>query len=138
MDANNRESAADVTQRESSGATGTAARMKRNISEKAAEAKEIISDFGRKAADQLEDTRHSTAGVLEKTASSLHSSSDQLSDFGHSTANKIQATAEYVRDTDLKGIAADIQYIVKQYPMQSLAAAAIIGFLVARGVRRNS
>lgn len=113
------------------GAPGTAARMKEQI----ADAKEKVTDFGRKAADKIEDSRESAAGALDKTASSLHSGGDQLSSVAHSAANKLQATADYVRRTDLKGMAEDVQDIVKRYPGQSLAAAAILGFLVARGLR---
>jgi ElaB/YqjD/DUF883 family membrane-anchored ribosome-binding protein len=119
------------------GTTGTAARMKEQISEKAADVKEKVTDFGRKAGDKIDDSRESAAGALDKTASSLHSGGDKLSGAAHSAADKIQATADYVRRTDLKGMAEDVQDIVKRYPGQSLAAAAILGFLVARGLRRS-
>jgi ElaB/YqjD/DUF883 family membrane-anchored ribosome-binding protein len=133
MDAENRESAADVT----SSASGTAARMKRNIADKAADAKDALEDFGRKAADKFEDSRQSTAGALDRTATTLHSGSDQLSDFGHSAADRVQATADYLRETDLQTIGQDIQDLVRRYPTQALAAAAIVGFLIARGLRSN-
>jgi len=117
------------------GGTGTAARMKEQISEKAADIKEKVTDFGRKAADKINHSRGSAAGTLDQTASSLHSGGDKLSGVAHSAADNIQATADYVRRTDLKGMADDVQDIVKRYPGQSLAAAAILGFLVARGLR---
>jgi ElaB/YqjD/DUF883 family membrane-anchored ribosome-binding protein len=119
------------------GGTGTAARMKEQISEKTADVKEKVTDFGRKALDKIEGSRESAAGALDQTASSLHSGGDKLSGVAHSAADKIQATADYVRRTDLKGMAEDVQDIVKRYPGQSLAAAAILGFLVARGLRRS-
>jgi ElaB/YqjD/DUF883 family membrane-anchored ribosome-binding protein len=119
------------------GGTGTAARMKEQISETAADVKEKVTEFGRKTADKIDDSRESAAGALDKTASSLHSGGDKLSGVAHSAADKIQATADYVRRTDLKGMAEDVQDIVKRYPGQSLAAAAILGFLVARGLRRG-
>jgi ElaB/YqjD/DUF883 family membrane-anchored ribosome-binding protein len=119
------------------GATGTAARLKEQISEKAADVKEKVTEFGRKAADKIDDTRQSAAGALDKTATSLHSGSDKLSGVAHSAADKIQATADYVRRTDLKGMAADIQDVVKRYPGQALAAAAVLGFLVARSMRNS-
>jgi ElaB/YqjD/DUF883 family membrane-anchored ribosome-binding protein len=119
------------------GGTGTAARMKEQISDTAADVKEKVTEFGRKTADKIDDSRESAAGVLDKTASSLHSGGDKLSGVAHSAADKIQATADYVRRTDLKGMAADVQDIVKRYPGQSLAAAAILGFLVARSLRRS-
>jgi ElaB/YqjD/DUF883 family membrane-anchored ribosome-binding protein len=114
---------------------GTAARMKEQISATAADAKDKVTEFGRQAADRINDSRESAAGALDKTASSLHSGGDNLSSLAHSTADKLQATADYVRRTDLKGMADDVQDIVKRYPAQSLAAAVILGFLVARGLR---
>lgn len=121
---------------QSESGTGTAARMK--ISEKAADVKEKITDFGRKAVDSIDDSRKTAAGALDRTASTLHSSGDQLSDAAHTAANKLHATADYVRQTDLKGMAADVQDVVKRYPGPSLAIAAVLGFLVARGFRSNS
>jgi ElaB/YqjD/DUF883 family membrane-anchored ribosome-binding protein len=121
-------------QAESSGA-GTAARMK--ISEKAAGLKEKVADFGRQTVDSIDNSRQSAAGALESTASTLHASGEQLSGVAHAAANKIQATADYVRQTDLKGMADDVTNIVKRYPGQSLAVAAVLGFLVARGFRSN-
>jgi ElaB/YqjD/DUF883 family membrane-anchored ribosome-binding protein len=127
----------DYNNQSGTGSTGTAARMKEQISETAADVKEKVADFGRQAADKIDDSRQSAAGALDKTATSLHSGGDKLSGVAHSAADKIQATADYVRRTDLRGMAADIQDVVKRYPGQSLAAAAILGFLVARGLRRS-
>jgi ElaB/YqjD/DUF883 family membrane-anchored ribosome-binding protein len=120
------------------GATGTAARMQEQISQTATDVKEKVTDLGRQAADKIDSSRASAAGVLDQTASSLHLSGDKLSGAAHSAADKLQATADYVRRTDLKGMADDVQDLVKRYPGQSLAAAAILGFLVARGLRSNN
>jgi ElaB/YqjD/DUF883 family membrane-anchored ribosome-binding protein len=134
MDEFNRGSASDPG---TASSTGTAARMKRNVSDKAADAKEALNDLGRKAADKFEDSRQSTASALERGASSLHSTSDQLSDFGHTAADRIQSTADYVRQTDLRGMAEDIQDVVKRYPGASLAVAAVLGFIIARSLRSS-
>jgi hypothetical protein len=119
------------------GGTGTAARMKEQILETASDVKGTVTDFGRKAADKINSSRESAAVTLEKTATSIHSGGDKLSGVAHSAADKVQATAGYLRRTDLKGMAEDVQDVVKRYPGQALAAAAILGFLVARGLRRD-
>lgn len=121
-----------------SGASGTGARMQEQISQTATDVKEKVTDLGRQAADKIDSSRASAAGALDQTASSLHSGGDKLSGVAHSVADQLQATAEYIRRTDLKGMADDVQDIVKRYPGQSLAAAAILGFLVARGLRSNN
>jgi len=120
------------------GAAGTAARMKEQVSETATDIKDKVSDFGRKAVEKIDYSRQSAADALDQTASSIHSGSDKLSGAGHSAADRIQATAEYVRQTDVKGMAADIGDFVKRYPGPALAAAAILGFLVARGISSSN
>jgi hypothetical protein len=127
---------------------GTAAAARMNLSEKAAEVKEKVADFGRKTVDSIDESRKSTAGVLEQTAARLHSGGDQLSGaahtaadrisgVAHATADKLKAAADYIRETDLKGIREDLNEIVKRYPGPALAAAAVLGFIVARGFRRD-
>ena len=136
MDANNRESAADVSNTASS-STGTAARMKKTVADKAAEAKETVNEFGRRAADKLDESRVSTARALENTSTSLHSGAEQFSDAGHYAADRLQATADYLRETDIRSIFEDVQNFVRRYPAQALAGAAVLGFLVARGLSRS-
>ena len=128
------------------GAAGTAARRK--LSDTAAEVKEKVADFGRKAVDNLDESRKSTAGALDQTAAKLHSGGDQLSSAAHTaadqisgvaheTADKLRAAADYIHETDLKAMGEDLKDIVKRYPGPVLAVAAALGFLVARGLRRD-
>lgn len=121
MDANNRESAADVKQ-SSGSVAGTAARMKRSVSQS--------------AADRFESSRQSTVGALHWTASSLHSRADQISNFAHSAAERIEHTADYIRETDLDHLYAAAERNVRRYPGRSLAIAAVAGFVLGRVVRR--
>ena len=128
------------------GGAATAARMK--LSEKAAEVKEKVADFGRKTVDNLDESRKSTAGALDQTAAKLHSGGEQLSGAAHAAAHqisgvahdaadKLQAAADYIRDTDVKRMGEDLKDIVKRYPGPALAVAAVLGFIVARGFRRD-
>jgi len=128
------------------GGSATAACMK--LSEKAAEVKEKAVDFGRRTVDGIDESRKSTAGALDQTAAKLHSHGDQLSGaahvvadriagVAHGTADKLQAAADYIRETDLKAMGEDLRDVVKQYPGPALAAAAVLGFIVARGFRRD-
>jgi ElaB/YqjD/DUF883 family membrane-anchored ribosome-binding protein len=118
-----------------SGGTGTAARMKEQVTSGLAEARDKVSDIGRQAVNKLDDSRQAAAGALDQTASSLHTGGDKISGAAHGAADSLQATADYVRQTDLKGMSRDLQDLVKRYPGESLAAAAVLGFLVARGLR---
>jgi hypothetical protein len=127
---------------------GAATAARRKLSEKAAEVKDRVADFGRKAADNLDESRRSTAGALDQTAAKLHSGGEQLSGpahaaaheisgVAHDAADKLQAAADYIRGTDVKRMGEDLKDIVKRYPGPALAAAAVLGFIVARGFRRD-
>ena len=144
MDDNNPNSETPYGQPE--GGAATAARMK--LSEKAAEAKEKFADLGRKTVDNIDESRKSTASALEQTAAKLHSgagqlsgatrtAADQLSGVAHGTADKLQAAADYIRATDLRAMGEDVKGLVKRYPGPALAAAAVLGFVVARSLRRD-
>src|ERR1700735_1203081 len=92
---------------------GAATAARRKLSEKAAEVKEKVADFGRKTVDNIDESRKNTAGALDQTAAKLHSggnhlsdvahtAADRISDVAHGTAEKLEAAADYIRETDLK------------------------------------
>jgi ElaB/YqjD/DUF883 family membrane-anchored ribosome-binding protein len=83
-----------------------AAGVKKQVSETAADAKEKLTDFGRDAAGQL-------------------------SEVAQSAKDKVEATANYLRQTELTAMAEDVKEFVKRYPGRSLAAAVVVGFLLA-------
>src|ERR1700730_9963043 len=97
------------SRKESMGAA--AAGVKKQVSEAAADAKEKLTDLGREAAGQLSE--------VAQTAS-----------------HKVKAAAYYLRETELIAMAEDVKEIVKRYPGWSLAAAAVVGFLLGRGNSR--
>jgi ElaB/YqjD/DUF883 family membrane-anchored ribosome-binding protein len=111
--------------------------MKEEVTDKLATAKEKAGDFGRKAVDAIDAQRAPAASTLDKTASALHQTGEKVGSAAHATGDKIQATADYVRQTDVKGMMNDVHGLVKRYPGQSLAVAAVVGFLFARVFRRN-
>jgi ElaB/YqjD/DUF883 family membrane-anchored ribosome-binding protein len=95
---------------ESMGAAATA--VKKQVSETATDTKEKLSDLGRDAAGQL-------------------------SEVAQSAADKVKAAADYLRQTELTAMAEDVKEIVKRYPGWSIAAAAVVGFLLAHAVSRD-
>ncbi|MFY9531223.1 MAG: hypothetical protein WAR24_20130, partial [Candidatus Acidiferrales bacterium] len=107
------------------------------VADKVATAQEKVGDFGRKAVDAIDAQRAPAASALDRTASALHQTAEKVGSAAHATGDKIQATADYLRQTDVKGMMNDVQDLVKRYPGQSLAAAAVVGFLLARVLRRN-
>jgi hypothetical protein len=121
--------------RQPEGGAGTAARTK--LSEKAADVREKVTDFGRKTVDNIDDSRKSAADALHQTAAKLHSGGEQLSGVAHDSADKLRSAADYIRENDLKAMGEDLKGIVKRYPGPALAVAAVLGFIVARSFRRD-
>jgi ElaB/YqjD/DUF883 family membrane-anchored ribosome-binding protein len=116
---------------------GTAARMKETVSDKANEAKDKVVQYGRQAVDKIDAQRYPAANALEQTASALHENSDKAASVSHRAADKIQATADYIRQNDLKAMGEDVSGLIRRHPAQSLVAAAIVGFVLARSFRRD-
>jgi ElaB/YqjD/DUF883 family membrane-anchored ribosome-binding protein len=90
-----------------------AAGVKKQVSETAADAREKLTNLGRDAAGQL-------------------------SEVAQLATEKVKEAADYLRETELTAMAEDIKEIVRRYPGQSLAAAAVVGFLLAHIGSRNS
>jgi ElaB/YqjD/DUF883 family membrane-anchored ribosome-binding protein len=140
--------------------SATATRMKEQVANKASEVRDVATDIHRRAADKLEDVRQTAASQLDRTASNLHSGADQVassvhsktdrfaskvhnradqvSSLGHSAADGVQSIADYIRNAKLNSIGKDLEGVVKEYPIQSLAVATFAGFLLARGLGRRN
>lgn len=127
MDANNRESAGDAGM--AAGSSGAVARMKRNIAERVGSAKSA-------AASGLERTASSLHSGADQTSNFGHSAVNQVSEVGHSAAHHIHATADYMRDAELEGIATEVRDLLRRYPAQLLFGAALLGFILGRGLSR--
>jgi len=75
--------------------------------------KDKIASAGRAAADKIDANRQGAASGLESAATTLHEKADSLpggekvSGLAHAAADKLDSTAEYVRDHDVSGMAAD-------------------------------
>jgi hypothetical protein len=137
MGANERESVADV-----STGGGAPARMKKNLTDKAQDAKASTANALAWTAtslhsrtDKMSRLAHS---ATEKTATSLHSQTDKMSKLAHSAADRIQVGADYLRKRDVERIMDDVRGLVKKYPGRSLAVAGISVFLIVRLFRRSS
>lgn len=115
--------------------------MQEQAGDKAAQLKEKVTDVARKAGDKLDEQRVRAAGTFEQTASALHEGGERFassaSSAAHATADKIQAAADYLREHDARAMAEDLTGLIKRYPGQALAAAAVVGFLAGRALRNN-
>jgi ElaB/YqjD/DUF883 family membrane-anchored ribosome-binding protein len=129
MDAQGRTSANDV------------AGLTEQAGQKATQIEETVSDLGRKAGDKIDEQRVRAADTFESAASTLHERGDRLtsttSNAMHKTADKIQNAADYLREHDTRAMLGDLEEVVRRYPGQTLAAAAVIGFFAGRALRNG-
>src|SRR5689334_22210801 len=83
--------------------------------EAARNAQRTVSDAGRRVQDKLDETRLDAAGKLHSAASALHQKaeglpnlpgSETVAGMAHSAADRIESTAHYVREHDMRRMAA--------------------------------
>jgi|SRR5450755_3539678 ElaB/YqjD/DUF883 family membrane-anchored ribosome-binding protein len=117
--------------------TGSAAKMVRNIADAVSDVKETASEVGRHTADKIDAIRETIAGTMDETSSAIQHGGKQVSEIAEAAVQKIQDGAEYVRETDLRVMGADVKGFVKRYPVASVAVGLGIGFLLAWSFRRS-
>lgn len=77
------------------------------------------------------------SSVKERVADATSDAKEQLAEVGRKATEKFQDAADYLRNADFKAMVEDVHGIVKRYPGASLAAAAVVGFLVSHAVHRR-
>jgi ElaB/YqjD/DUF883 family membrane-anchored ribosome-binding protein len=105
-------------------ATDTGERIRRRAEER------IHSGF-RGVADRLDDA----AERIDRVASDRldgPGAQGRVGDAAHSTASLIEEAAEYLRETDLRGMQADLERRVRERPLQTILLAAGAGWLVGK------
>jgi ElaB/YqjD/DUF883 family membrane-anchored ribosome-binding protein len=101
-------------------------------------ARSTATNAGRAAVAKADDNRDVAAEGLQSAASTLHGAADSLpggarvAGLAHSAADTLGSTATYVREHDMNSMMSDLEKMVKNYPGQSMLAAAVVGFLVGR------
>jgi len=101
------------------------------------------AEVGQKAADMIDENRGAAAGGLESAADALREKADTLPGgekvitAAHATADAVGVAADYVRDTDVKAMMADVLKLVKNNPGAALLTAAAVGFLMGRTLSRD-
>ncbi len=127
MDAQGRYSATDA---------GT---IKDQASQTAADVRDKVADLGRKAEEKIDQGRVHAADTVDSTAAMLRDRADQFASTTsravHNVTDKLQSAADYIRDNDARAMMDDVADFMRRHPAQSLAAAAVVGFLAGRALR---
>jgi ElaB/YqjD/DUF883 family membrane-anchored ribosome-binding protein len=117
--------------------------IKDQASDVAARAQDWAAESGRSAEAKINETRESAAAAIDSAAGALHQAAKNLpvgkrvSSAAHTAADKLGSTADYLGDHDARDMISGLGRLVKSYPGRSLIAAAGLGFLVGRALRRG-
>jgi hypothetical protein len=121
----------------------TAARPPDIITGAASTVIQKAEEFGRRAAERVNETRSSAASGLESAASTIRERAEQLpggekvTEIARSTADKLSATANYMRTHEVTDVVAGVKRIIRRNPGQAFLAAAVVGFLAGRALRER-
>jgi ElaB/YqjD/DUF883 family membrane-anchored ribosome-binding protein len=91
--------------------------------------KERMQGFGRDAASTASDMKERIQEKMGDMGEAVKEHADQMSD-------SMSRAASYVSETDPQDIWNDITSTIKSRPLESLAAAAVVGFFIGRAARR--
>ena len=99
-----------------------------------------LPDDGETVAGKIDSARDATADALEGAASALHRKAAGLpgdvTALAHRTAEGLENTAFQIRRLDGAEMLSEARDFVRSHPVPSIVAAAAVGFLVGRGLRR--
>ena len=111
-----------------------------SLDEKASKLAEQVADFGRDAANIIDQARNETAGGLHAAASSIRRNvlegSKVVDNLAESAATTLDEAGSFVKKHDLKRTLGESRHLVRRYPAESLALAAGVGFLAGIAIRR--
>jgi ElaB/YqjD/DUF883 family membrane-anchored ribosome-binding protein len=102
------------------------------------------SEVGRRAVVGIEARRESVASGLEGVAQGIHGGAEAVAKAGttvsgmaHGAADSLASTARYVREHQAKEMVGHVEALIRVHPGKSLLAAAAIGFVAGRALRRG-
>jgi ElaB/YqjD/DUF883 family membrane-anchored ribosome-binding protein len=101
-----------------------------------AKAEHRVHERGEKAQHRIEAERDHVASRLDGAALRLRERGDAAGPIGHTAgeqvATRIEAAAGYLHQRQTDEIAGDVTAYVKKHPLQSVVAAAVLGYVFGR------
>jgi ElaB/YqjD/DUF883 family membrane-anchored ribosome-binding protein len=120
----------------SDSASSQGGRTGNGVTALAAKAEEKVREIGGTAQQRIDAGRDKVASGLEDAATKLREGSDTAGSMGHSAgetvAVKMEAAAGYLHEHKSNEIAGDLGSYIEGHPVQSIIAAALLGFFLGR------
>jgi ElaB/YqjD/DUF883 family membrane-anchored ribosome-binding protein len=100
------------------------------------EAGQRVQELGGKAQERIDLQRDRVASRIEDAATRLRERGDAAGTIGHmageQVATRMESAAGYLHERHTDEIAGDLAGYVKQHPIQSIVAAACLGYVFGR------
>jgi ElaB/YqjD/DUF883 family membrane-anchored ribosome-binding protein len=120
----------------------------REATDRTADVRDRIQDTADQVRQRAEDTSHAAAdradAAMRTTGDRLHDAartirerapSGQVGEVADKAADALDHGGDYLRRSDVGDVRSDLETIVREHPIQSLAVGFGVGFLIARSLR---
>ncbi|HEX9372653.1 MAG TPA: hypothetical protein VF897_16700 [Roseiflexaceae bacterium] len=109
------------------------------VQDKAQQVADKAQNLGQQAVDKADAATTTVGEKMTDVAQTIREkapSSGPVANAADTAADTLQRAGTYLQQQDLDDMRADLENIIRQYPIQSLLVGFGVGYLLARSVRR--
>lgn len=120
----------------------------KSITDRAAEARDRAQETAERVRQRTDEASHEAAervdSAMNVTGDRLHDAartlrerapSGQVGDVAESAARALERSGDYLRQSDVETVRSDLETVIRDHPIQSLAVGFGVGFMIARTMR---
>jgi methyl-accepting chemotaxis protein len=110
-----------------------------DVKDKAQQVADKAQDLGAQAVDRADDATTTVGSKMTDVAQTIRDnapSSGPLANAAGTAADTLEQAGSYLKEQDLSDMRADLEGIIRRYPVQSLLVGLGVGYLLARSMRR--
>jgi len=110
-----------------------------DVKDKAQQVADKAQDLGAQAVDRADDATTTVGGKMTDVAQTIREnapSSGPIANAAGTAADTLEQAGSYLKEQDLSDMRADVEGIIRRYPVQSLLVGLGVGYLLARSMRR--
>ena len=129
----------DKAQQVASNVKDTAQQVANKAQDVGAQIADKAQDVGAQAVDRADAATTTVGEKMTTVAQTLRDNaptSGPIATAAATTADTLEQAGSYLKQQDLADMRADLEGIVRRYPMQSLLVGLGLGYLLARSMRR--
>jgi ElaB/YqjD/DUF883 family membrane-anchored ribosome-binding protein len=120
-------------------AADTAQQVAGDVKDKAQQAMDKAQDIGNQAVDRADAATTTVGEKMTDAAQALRErapATGTVSNVADSAADTLERAGTYLQEQDLADMRADLEGMIRRYPVQSLLIGLGVGYLLARSTRR--